>query len=121
MKSIYKACVLSGPDTIDRIIVFGGPNISDKDDKDITLLDPFTNQPIFSEAERDSIKKDNVNVLFSSQQIHPDDTVSAIKYKVAAELERAMRVEEIYLFCLRSESHSPEDFYRALTQNKRTH
>ena len=120
MKSIYKTCVLSGPNTIDRIIVFAGANISDTHDKNLALLDPYTNQPIFSESERGAIEKDKLQVIFSSQQIHPDDTVSAIKYKIAAELERSIRVEEIYLFCLRSESHSPEDFYRALTQNNRS-
>ena len=116
MISIYKACVLSGPDTVDRIVVFCGTDA----DTDLTLLDPITKQPVFSEYERSAITKNDTRVIFSSQQIHPDDTISAIKYKVASELERALRVEEIYLFCLRSEAHAPDEFYRALTQNKRT-
>jgi len=89
-------------------------------DADLTLLDPHTNQSVFSEAERTAIENKNTQVVFSSQQIHPDDTISTIKHKIASELERALRVEEIYLFCLRSESHAPDEFYRALTQNKRS-
>ena len=116
MKSIYKACVLTGTDTVDRIVVFCGADA----ETDLTLLDPRTNQPVFSEAERTAIENKNTKVVFSTQQIHPDDTISTIKYKIASELERALRIEEIYLFCLRSEAHAPDDFYRALTQNKRS-
>ena len=119
MKSIYKACVLAGLDTIERIVVFCGSDISDID-ADITMMDPHTNQPVFSEAEQTAITKDNISVIFSSQQIHIDDTIIAIKYKIAVELERPMLIEELYLFCLRSETHSPDNFYRELTQNKRT-
>ena len=116
MKSIYKACVLTNSDTVDRFVVFCGSNTA----SEITLIDPYTKQPVFSEAEQDAIRKDNTPVIFSSQQIHADDTISAIKYKVASELKRPLLVEELYLFCLRTETHSPDDFYRELTQNKRT-
>jgi hypothetical protein len=117
MKSIYKACVLSGPGTIDRFVVFCG---STDADNDLTLLDPHTKKPVFSEVERTAIENKNTQVVFSSQQIHSDDTISSIKYKIASELDRALRIEEIYLFCLRSEAHAPDEFYRALTQNKRS-
>ena len=116
MKSIYKACVLVDPETIDRFVVFCGSETN----TDITIIDPNTNQSVFSEAEQAIIKKDNIPVIFSSQKIHADDTITAIKYKIAAELKRSLLIEEIYLFCLRSESHSPNNFYRELTQNKRT-
>jgi len=117
MKSIYKACVLSGPGAIDRFVVFAGMLARDAD---LTLLDPHTKQPVFSEAELVSIAKDDTRVVFSTQQVHPDDSISAIKHKIASELERPLNVEEIYLFCLRSETHAPDGLYRALTQNKRT-
>lgn len=117
MKSIYKACVLADPETIARFVVFCG---SETDAADITIVDPITNQPVFSEAEQTTITKDNIPITFSSQKIHTDDTITAIKYKIASELKRPLLIEEIYLFCLRSETHSPNNFYRELTQNKRT-
>jgi len=116
MKSIYKACVLDSPGTISRFVVFCGSET----DTDITIMDPITNQPVFSEAEQATITKDNIPVTFSSQQIHADDTISAIKYKIAVELKQPLLIEELYLFCLRSETHSPNNFYCELTQNKRT-
>ena len=103
MKSIYKACVLADSETIARFVVFCGSET----DTDITIMDPITNQPVFSEAEQAAITKDNIPVTFSSQKIHSDDTISAIKYKIAVELKKPLLVEEIYLFCLRSETHSP--------------
>ena len=115
-KSIYKACVLANSETISGFIVFCGSET----DTDITMVDPITNQPVFSESEQTTIIKDNITVTYSSQQIHADDTISAIKYKIASELNRPLLIEEIYLFCLRSETHSPTSFYRELTQNKRT-
>ena len=111
---------MSGSNTIDRIVGFVGNNYSAEVDYNITLLDSVTNQPVFSQSEQDSITKDSTVVIYSKQQIHPDDTISTIKHKIAAELDRLLRVEEIYMFCVRSEAYAPDDFYRALTQNKRT-
>ena len=116
-KSIYKACVLSGPMTVERIVVFGGVGVGDG--SDITLVDPSTNQPVFSEYERSEVEKNKTRIIFSSQQIHADDTISTIKHKIASELERELRIEEIYLFCTRLEAHTPAEFYRSLTQNNR--
>ena len=134
MKSIYKACVLTNKDVIERFVVFYGHSDNNNNNKtgeelgalfmtdptNEAFMDPHTSQPIFSESELDAITKAKTRVIFSTQKIHLDDSISTIKHKINGELDQSLSMAEIYLFCVRSETHTPDGFYRALTQNKRT-
>jgi hypothetical protein len=112
---IYKVNYLVNG-TTNTIIVFYGQKIA-VDDEDKIL------QTIFTEKEVDNIHTHKINVKFTEQQIHYDDTISTIKIKVLIELQRDLNrplsLDEIYMFCQKFETLNSISLYQSLTQNKK--
>ena len=73
----------------------------------------------FTEEEREQIKKDNITVKFSEQQIHFDDSIGIIKIKILNELKKDISLDEIYLYCQKKETLNAVSVYQSLTQNKK--
>ena len=78
---------------------------------------------VFSGVNDESIKLQfpNVkNIVMMEQQIHLDDSIREVKLKILNELSKTMQisVEELYLFCKRTELLSAETIYQTLTRNR---
>ena len=133
--SIYKFNLLTNENTISKIYVFYGELYSNnndnnkvnleelfkKDPKNKLFNDPYTDLPIFDENEINSINKNNITVEFSKQQIHIDDSIGIIKFKLMNEFSKnTFSTEEIYLFSLEEEEIDPINIYQELTKNNKT-
>ena len=125
--TIYKINYLI-EDIIKTIYVFYGkqPNIKTnltdlfkQDPLNNAFIDKISGTPIFDEEELNNIKVNNINVIFSEQQIHFDDTIGMIKLKIFNEFNKMFSIEEIYLFCLKKEKLNPVTVYKTLSQNKK--
>ena len=55
--------------------------------------------------------------MFVKQAIHIDDTIGTIKLKIFEALEKTVSIDEMYLFCLKTEPINPITMYQNLTQN----
>jgi hypothetical protein len=129
LNSIYKVCITTKKNTIAKMIVFYGETDKTSDElnellktneSDPVFMNPSTNNPIFSEEELLSIKRDNTEIFFSKEQIHMDDTIYNVKIKIVKAMEYQISTDEIYLFCIKKDEHTPSEFYKSLSQNKRT-
>ena len=125
--TIYKINYLI-EDTIKTIYVFYGKspdmkinltNLFKEDPSNNAFIDKISGTPIFDEEELNNIKENNINVIFSEQQIHFDDTIGMIKLKIFNEFNKMFSIEEIYLFCLKKEKLNPATVYKTLSQNKK--
>ena len=60
------------------------------------------------------------NIIMVEQQIHADDSIREVKLKILNELNKTMQisVEELYLFCKRTERLNAESIYQLLTRNR---
>jgi hypothetical protein len=96
---------------IDTIYIFNG--IITKSSEDELF------NKIFSEKELEEIKSDNINIKFSQQKIHFDDSISTIKIKILFEIKKEISLEEIYLFCQKKETLNAVSIYQSLTQNNK--
>ena len=74
---------------------------------------------VFSEHETNEIQTNNINVVYSNQQIHFDDTIGVVKIKILEEIKKDVSIEELYLFCNKLEQLNAVSLYQSLTQNKR--
>ncbi len=90
---------------------------SSHSDKD--FIDTFSNSIIFSVEELRQIKENNINVIFSKQQIHEDDTIGTIKLKILTEFKNSFSLEEIYLFGIKQEKVNSVNVFEILTQDKK--
>ena len=102
---------------ISKIHVFYGktyPAISTTKLKDLFIKNPLDKkfQQLFQKDELEYIRTNNVDVEFSEQRIHPDDTISVIKLKILHEFKQRISFEEIYLYCLKEESLNPNAIYQ---------
>ena len=93
---IYKVERLINKNKTKTIFVFYGSNISKLDinsefnnalNNNVSFSDPLTNSIIFNEDEIKNIKDKNIEVIFSQQQIHFDDTIGIIKLKIINEFK----------------------------------
>ena len=98
--------------SIDIIFIFYGKNI-----KTVNQEDLF--KKIFTGDEIDKIHSEKINIKFSEQQIHFDDTIGTIKIKILKEIQRRSSLDEIYLFCQKKETVNSVQLYKSLTQNKK--
>jgi hypothetical protein len=120
--SIYKVNLLTNENTITSIHVFYGNNYIVGNNKlnELFLENPnnelFLN--IFDNDELNYIKKNNVKVVFSQQEIHPDDSIAAIKIKIMEDFSNTFSLEEIYLFAVKEETLNPINIYQSLKQKK---
>ena len=115
---IYKVNRMKDENTIESIHVFFGPQKKQMNLDKLFKMDP-TNPvfDFFNEEELASIKDNNISVVFSKQQIHPDDSISTIKIKISNEFNNAFSLEEIYMFCMKEETMNASNIYQILTQN----
>lgn len=107
---IYKV-KLSTNGAVSTIFVFSGKNPRENENE---LFDK-----VFTAAEKEKINADGVTVQFCEQQIHFDDSISAIKLKILKELRQEISVDELYLYCQKTEALSAVSVFQSLTQNNR--
>jgi len=84
VSEIYKVHFFNSDGKVKQTIVFSGGHVYEKRD-------------LFSDDELRYIESEQVIILFSDFQIHPDDTVRVIKRKIIEKM-RQTAYEEIYLF-----------------------
>jgi Ca2+-binding EF-hand superfamily protein len=102
--------------SINTIIVFYGQPIIVGDEEKIL-------RTIFTEKEINNIHTKKIQVKFTEQKIHYDDSISTIKIKIVIELKKHLRnsvsLDEVYLFCQKTETLNAISLYQSLTQNKK--
>jgi len=96
---------------IDTIYVFNGKVTSSNQEE-------LFNK-IFTDKENEEIKADKINIKFSEQTIHFDDSIGTIKIKILYELKKEISLDEIYLFCQKVEILNSVSVYQSLTQNNK--
>ena len=120
--SIYKVNLLTNENTINSIHVFYGNNytIGNKNLDELFIENPNNElfYRVFDTEELMYIKENNISVVFSHQEIHPDDSVAAIKIKIMDEYSNTFSIEEIYLFAAKEEQLNPINIYQSLKQKK---
>jgi hypothetical protein len=129
---MFKVNIVSGikretesvENVIDKIFVFydSYQEKGKEKDQDLTLLfqrDP-TNEIfslVFDSKELETMQINKTPVIFLKQVIHIDDSIGVIKLKVFEALQKTISMDEIYMFCLKSEQLNPVTVYQKLTQN----
>jgi len=124
---IYKVNYLKDNKITSIHVFYGEPEEQDvslselfeSDPTNALFQDKASGQPIFNREELDYIKEKTIPVHFSKQQIHYDDSIGTIKLKIISEFSNTFSLEELYLFCLKEETFSPDSVYQTLTQNKK--
>jgi len=127
--SIYKVHHLIDKETTKAIYVFYGNNLDipkpeelfKRDPKNAAFIDPSTKLPIFNDSELAKIQdaSNPIDVKFLKQQIHFDDSIAAIKLKIVESNSNAFSIEQIYLFCMKTEILNATNIYQTLTQKNR--
>ena len=97
---------------IQTIFVFYGKTISSNKQKELF-------KEIFTNKELENIHSNKIQVVFSNQMIHFDDSIGTIKIKILTEIKKPFSLEEIYLFCQKMETLNAVSLYQSLTQNKK--
>jgi len=126
-QQIFKVNKLVGKNKIGQIYVFFGNNLDIGEQDPNELFQQEKNKPIdtlnpvfldiFNQDELTNINTNNIPVIFVKQSIHIDDTIGAIKLKIFEAIGKTVSIEEIYMFCLKSEKINPITMYQNLTQN----
>ena len=102
--------------SIDTIFVFYGEMFEPADEDKIL-------RTIFTESEVDNINSGKISVKFTENKIHYDDSISTIKIKILNEFKKDLRkkisLDEIYMFCQKTETLNAVSLYQSLTQNKK--
>ena len=107
---IYKVKQLSNG-KINTIYVFNGKKTTENEDE---LF-----KKIFTDEENKEIKSERIQIKFSEQQIHFDDSIGTIKIKILKELKKEILLDEIYLYCRKIETLNSVSVYQSLTQNNK--
>jgi hypothetical protein len=110
-KTIYKVNNILGNKTKD-IYVFYGEKVTNPTNAELM-------KSIFSPDEILNITNNKINIIFSEQQLHFDDTIGTIKIKILNEFKNTISIEELYLFCNKVETLDAISLYETLTQNKK--
>jgi len=110
MSNVYKVNHVNNS-KIDKIYIFNGIYTNKKDKSELNQY--FTNE------ELNIINNEKTQIIFSEQMIHYDDSIGTIKIKILNELKNQVSIEEIYLFCQKSESLNAVSVYQSLTQNNK--
>jgi hypothetical protein len=109
--SIYKVKLYDNG-AISTIFVFSGNETSENNN---ALLDK-----VF--PDKDELKNERgekINVKFCREQIHLDDSISTIKLKILKELQQEVSVDELYLYCQKTEVLNATSVFQSLTQNNK--
>ena len=117
---IFKVNKMVDKNKIETIYVFYGSRFSEKTN-DLFKEDPdneeFTN--VFNKKELKKIKKNKPEIKFINKTIHIDDSIGVIKLKIVDALSKEVSMNELYLYCLKSEKLNPITIYQNLTQNEK--
>jgi hypothetical protein len=97
--------------SIDTIYVFNGKKTVENEEE---LF-----KQIFTKEENEMRKREKIPVKFSDQTIHFDDSIGTIKIKILNELKKEISLDEIYLYCQKTETLNAVSVYQTLTQNKK--
>jgi hypothetical protein len=126
VNSIYKVNHLIENNKIDKIIVFYGKNeninikslneLFKKEPNNTIFTDKNTKLSIFNNEELENIKNNNIDVIFSEEQIHFDDSIGSIKLKIFNEMKETFSIEEIYLFSIKKIILNTNKIYKSLLQ-----
>jgi hypothetical protein len=103
---IFKVNCLNNNGKIAKIVVFSGMNKP-------------SNNDIFSNIELHYIQEENIELLYSNQQIHNDDTIRNIKIKILKEFENKFSYGELCLFGKIKHDISALKVFSSITQNER--
>ena len=127
LSPIFKVTKLIGKNKMGQIYVFFGNNldIEGQDPNELFLQEKTkpidTMNPafldIFDQDELTNINTNNIPVTFVNQSIHMDDTIGTIRLKIFEALGKTVPIEELYMFCLKTEPINPITMYQNLTQN----
>lgn len=127
--SIYKVHHLIDKETTKSIYVFYGNNLDvpnpeelfKRDPKNVAFTDRNTQLPIFNDSELAKIQDSSnpIDVIFVKQQIHFDDSIATIKLKLIEAISNTFSIEQIYLFCMKTEMLNATNIYQTLTQKNR--
>jgi hypothetical protein len=107
---IYKVKQLVNGE-ITTIYVFNGKLVTDNEEE---LF-----KKIFTDEELEIINAQKINIVFSEEKIHFDDSIGTIKIKILKQLERDLSLDELYLFCQKEETLNAVAVYQALTQKNK--
>jgi len=100
----YKIHLLNENGEPDKIIVFQGEEKTEQ---------------IFSEIEMSDFKEKNIEIIFSEQEIHKDDSIRIIKNKIIFEIgPNKISYDEIYLFSFASKKVNLLKLYKEITKNE---
>ncbi len=114
-ENIYKAHILDENGEVSQIFVFCAG-----------LRSPDYMEDIFSNIELQYYEEKNVQIIFSNQLLHKDDTIRSIKYKLINEFlelskkkqfTKSISVEEMYLFGNQEKYLDMIQLYQEITDN----
>ena len=108
---IYKVHILQDDKNTKAIHIYSG--LGEKNLEDLLKKDPTC----FSSDELKEIEEKNIPLIFSSHQLHPDDTIGSIKMKIIRDNSFDFSLEEMYLFFKKEQLLSVASVYQTLTQN----
>jgi len=124
MSSIYKVSRVINNKVASIIVYIGNIKNNDRKIDILELQNLFKTDPdneifkfMFSDNEIDKIKEDEINVYFSNDILHKDDTIETIKKKIIKTFYEDISFESIYLFCKTEEKIDSVSTYQLLTQN----
>jgi hypothetical protein len=127
--SIYKVHHLIDKERTKAIYVFYGNNLDvtnpeelfKRDPTNSAFIDPSTKLSIFTDLELAKIQDSSnpIDVIFIKQQIHFDDSIATIKLKLIEAISNSFSIEQIYLFCMKTELLNATNIYQTLTQKNR--
>lgn len=107
-EQIYKVHYLDSSKTENKIIIFSNSN------------EPFNLNEMFSEDDILNIELNNIDIVFSSQQIYTDDTIRTIKKKIITEIGTdIISYPELYLFSKVATDMSLFQLYTSVTQDNK--
>jgi hypothetical protein len=104
ISKIVKICVLGLNNTITKVIIYSGE-----------IEKPSINN-LFSNLELDNILQNKAEIIYSSQQIHIDDSIRVIKNKILKELSENS-YKELYLFSKITQILPILTIYKSITKN----
>jgi hypothetical protein len=107
---IYKVKQLVN-DEITNIYVFNGKLVTNNEEE-------LFNK-IFTDDEVEIINSQKINIVFSDEKIHFDDSIGTIKIKILKQLNRDLSLDDLYLFCQKEETLNAVAVYQALTQKNK--
>ena len=101
ISKIVKICVLGLNNKITKVIIYSNQTELDK---------------LFSNVELEKIDNDKPEIIFSTQQIHIDDSIRVVKNKILKELSN-VSYKELYLFANITKELPILNIYKTITKN----